>query len=92
MYLTYEFYLDIAFVVEKLNCHKSEPHAGYLCIVKQILWYLKKTITLDIEWGKSHAGHQSGGKIESWIWLHMQIAAALVTPRIGSQLRDITFF
>ena len=49
MYLGYGTYLDIAFVIGQLSCRNSDPQAGHLRIAKQVLRYLKKTITLGIK-------------------------------------------
>lgn len=51
-------------MVEKLNYHNSNPRIGHLYITKQVLRYLKKTITLDIEWENNPAFHQLGEKYE----------------------------
>ena len=53
---------DIAFVVGQLSRHNSDPRTGHLRIAKQVLRYMKGTITLGIEWGNDPAGHRSGGK------------------------------
>lgn len=62
IYLSYGIHPDIAFVVGQLSCHNSDPRVGYLRIAKQVLCYLKGTITLDIEWGNNFAGYQLGGR------------------------------
>ena len=51
---------DIAFVVGQLSRHNSDPRMEYLRIVKQILRYLKGTITLGIEWENNLARHRLG--------------------------------
>lgn len=43
---------DIAFVIEQLRCHNSNPRTGHICIAKQTFQYLKGTRTLGIVWGK----------------------------------------
>lgn len=48
---------DIAFVVGQLSWHNSDPRAGHLRIAKQVLIYLKGTITLGIMWGGDPADH-----------------------------------
>ena len=40
---------DIAFEVGQLSPHNADPWIGHLCIAKQVLHYLKRTITLGIE-------------------------------------------
>ena len=40
---------NIVFVIGQLSRHNSDPQIRYLRIVKQVLRYLKGTITLDIE-------------------------------------------
>ena len=61
MYLSWATRPDIAFVVGQLSCHNSDPQTGHLRIAKQVLRYLKGTITLGIQWGNDPAGHQLGG-------------------------------
>lgn len=48
MYLSCGTRPDIAFVVGQLSCHNSDPRVGHLRIAKQVLRYLKRTITLGI--------------------------------------------
>ena len=62
MYLSCGTRPDIAFVVGQLSRHNADPRIGHLRIAKQVLRYLKGTITLGIEWGNDPAGHRSGGK------------------------------
>ena len=62
IYLSYGTRPDIAFVIGQLNCHNSDLQAEHLRIAKQVLQYLKKTITLGIKWDRDLAGHQLGGK------------------------------
>ena len=57
MYLACGTRPDIAFIVGQLSCHNSDPQAGHLCIAKQVLKYLKRTITLGIIWENDSAGH-----------------------------------
>lgn len=49
IYLSCETRPDIAFVIGQLSCHNSDLRIEHLCIVKLVLHYLKKTITLDIK-------------------------------------------
>ena len=49
MYLSYGTYPDIAFVVGQLSRHNTDPQIGHLRIAKQVLRYLKGTITLGIK-------------------------------------------
>ena len=53
---------DIAFIIGQLSCHNSDLQAEHLRIIKQVLQYLKGTITLGIKWDRDPAGHQLGGK------------------------------
>ena len=62
MYLSCGTRPDIAFVVGQLSCYNSDRQIGHLRIAKQVLRYLKGTITLGIEWGNNPAGYRSGGK------------------------------
>lgn len=62
MYLSCGTHPDIAFVVGQLSCHNSNPQIRYLCIVKQVLRYLKETITLGIKWKNNFADHRLGRK------------------------------
>ena len=55
---------DITFVVRQLSYHNSDPRIGHLGIAKQVLRYLKDTITLGIEWGNNPADHKVGDKYE----------------------------
>ena len=57
MYLSCGTRPDIAFVVGQLSFHNSDPRVGELRIARQVLQYLKGTITLSIEWGRDPAGH-----------------------------------
>lgn len=57
MYLSYRTPPNIAFIERQLSCHNLDPQAGHLCITKQLLRYLKGTITLGIEWKKDPIGH-----------------------------------
>lgn len=59
MYLACGTRPDIAFVVGQLSRHNSDPRAGNLRIAKQVLQYLKGTITMGIMWGDDPAGHLS---------------------------------
>ena len=43
---------NIAFVVGQLSRHNSNPQIDHLYIAKQVLHYLKRMITLGIEWEK----------------------------------------
>lgn len=52
IYLGCGTWLGIAFVIGQLSCHNSDPQASYLHIAKQVLWYLKRTSTVEIVWGK----------------------------------------
>ena len=49
-------------MVEQLSCHNSNPCVGHLCIAKQVLCYLRGTITLDIQWENDPTGHRVGEK------------------------------
>ena len=49
IYLSYKSCLNIVFVVEQLSYHNSNLQVCHLCIVKQVLPYLKRTIMLGIE-------------------------------------------
>ena len=49
MYLSCGTRPNIAFVVGQLSWHNSDPQMGHLRIAKQVLHYLKRTITLGIE-------------------------------------------
>lgn len=49
MYLSCGIFPNITFVVEQLNYHNLDLQVRYLCIAKQILRFLKSTITLDIK-------------------------------------------
>ena len=62
MYLSCGTQPDIAFVVAQLSHHSSNPRVGHLHIAKQVLCYLKSTITLGIEWGNNLEGHKVGEK------------------------------
>ena len=62
MYLSCGTRPDIAFVVGQLSCHNSDPHVRHLRIAKQVLRYLKGTITLGIEWENDPASHRIGEK------------------------------
>lgn len=62
MYLSCETRPDIAFVVGQLSRHNSDPRIEHLRIAKQVLRYLKGTITLGIEWENDPAGHRLGGR------------------------------
>ena len=57
MYLVYETRPDIVFVISQLNRHNSDHQVGHLHITKQVLKYLKRTITLDIKWGYDFTNH-----------------------------------
>ena len=57
MYLACETRPDIAFIVGQLSCQNLDPQIGHLRIAKQVLRYLKGTITLGI-WGNDTAGHR----------------------------------
>lgn len=48
---------NIAFVVGQLSRHNSDPRSGHLRVAKQVLRYLKETITLGIVWGNDLADH-----------------------------------
>lgn len=43
-----------------MSCHNSDPRVKHLRIAKQVLQYLKRTITFGIEWGRDPAGYRSG--------------------------------
>ena len=60
MYLSCGTRPNIAFMVEQLSRHSSDPQMGHLRIAKQVLRYLKGTITLAIEWENNPEGHRSG--------------------------------
>lgn len=62
MYLSCEIQPDIAFVVGQISRHNSDPYMGHLRVTKQVLRYLKNTITLGIEWGNDPAGHRAEEK------------------------------
>ena len=62
MYLSCGTRPDIAFVVGQLSRHNSNPRVGHLRIPKQVLCYLKRTITIGIAWGNDPAGHRVGEK------------------------------
>ena len=62
IYLCCGTYPNIAFVVGQLRRHNSDPRAEHIRIAKQVLLYLKGTITLDIEWDRDLAGHWSERK------------------------------
>ena len=62
MYLSCRIRPDIAFVMGQLSRHNSDPRIGHLRIAKQVFCYLKRTITLGIEWGNDSAGHRAGEK------------------------------
>ena len=62
MYLSCGTRPDNAFVVRQLSCHNADPQIGHLYITKQVLRYLKGTITLGIKWGNNPAGHRSREK------------------------------
>ena len=49
IYLTYGTYPNIIFMVKQLSYHNSDLQIRHLCIAKQVLRYLKKTITLGIQ-------------------------------------------
>ena len=60
MYLSCGTRPDIAFVVGQLSRHNSDSRARHLRIAKQVLQYLKETITLGIEWSRDLAGYRLG--------------------------------
>ena len=62
LYLSCGTHPDIIFIVGQLSCHNLDPWTRHLRIAKQVLRYLKKTITQSMEWENDPAGHQSGGK------------------------------
>lgn len=57
MYLACRTRPDIAFIDGQLSRHNSDPRVRHLRIAKQVLTYLKETITLNIIWGNDIAGH-----------------------------------
>ena len=67
MYLNCKTHLDIAFIVGQLSRHNSDPRAGYLRIIKQVLRYLNRTITLGIKWGRDLVGYQSEGSTNNLV-------------------------
>ncbi len=62
IYLSCEICSDIVFVVEQLSYYNLDLQASHFCIAKQILFYLKKMITLGIKQEKDSIGYQLGGK------------------------------
>lgn len=58
MYLACETRPDIVFVVGQLSRHNLDPQVGHLCITKQVIKYLRKTITLGIIQGNDLVGHR----------------------------------
>lgn len=62
IYLNCKIYPNIAFVIRQLNCHNSDLRMEYLHIAKQILCYLKRTITLGIEYGNDLASYRLSGR------------------------------
>ena len=62
IYLSCEIRSDITFIVRQLSRHNADPRIRHLRIAKQVLRYLKWTITLGIKWGNDPAGYQSGRK------------------------------
>lgn len=58
MYLNCGTRPDITSMIEQLSCHNSNPQIKYLCIIKQILHYLKRIIILGIKWRNNFEGHQ----------------------------------
>ena len=48
MYLACGTRSDIAFVVGQLSHHNTNPHIKHICIVKQVLQYLKGTSIMGI--------------------------------------------
>ena len=62
MYLSCGTCPDIAFVVGQLSRYNSDPQVGHHWITKQVLRYLKGSITPCIEWGRDLACHRLGEK------------------------------
>lgn len=58
LYLSYETCLDIAFVLKQLSCYNLNLQVVHLHIVKQVLYYLKEIITLDIKQKNNFIGYQ----------------------------------
>ena len=50
---------NIVFIVEQLSHQNLDLQVRHLQIAKQVLQYLKRTITFDIEWDTDPVGHQS---------------------------------
>ena len=59
MYLNCGTCPNIVFVVKRLSRHNLDPRVKHLQIAKQVLQYLRKTITFDIKSDKGCASHQS---------------------------------
>ena len=64
MYLSCGTRPNIVFVIRELSRHNANPQIGHLRIAKQVLRYLKGTITLNIEWRNNPIGHRLRGKYE----------------------------
>lgn len=62
IYLSCRTHPNITFVIGQLSCHNSDLWIRYLYITKQVLCYLKRTITLGIKWGNNPKDHWSSGK------------------------------
>lgn len=48
IYLTCRSWPNISFVVKLLSQYNSELRVVYFCITKQVFYYLKKTIDIEI--------------------------------------------
>ena len=57
MYLVFGTWPDISFVIGLLSQYNSDSKIKHFCIVKQLLYYLKKTINLEIVWRSDLARH-----------------------------------
>ena len=57
MYLACETRPDIAFVVGQLNRYNSDLWVDYIHIAKHTFWYLKRTSSMGIVWGKDAASY-----------------------------------
>ena len=52
IYLGCGTWLGITFIIGQLSRHNLDLQAGYLCIAKQVLWYLRRVSTVEIVWEK----------------------------------------
>lgn len=57
--MSFQTYPNIAFVVEQLSYYNSNLLISYLHIIKQILGYLKRSNSLNIEWKKNLVEYSS---------------------------------